>query len=82
MTDYRGPFPNHMLESFGAHVEDGTWWDDIGGYYVGHADWRDEYGQGTRTYCGHKHSGEDVALECIKRRYEVREPGTPLKPAL
>lgn len=74
MMEYRSAhFPGHTLEAFGAHYERGTWWDNTGGY-VGHADWRDEHGQGSRSYCGprHGHSTEQAALECIKKRYEVK----------
>lgn len=76
MTEYRSAiFPNHTLQAFGTQVYDGSWYDDPGGYFFGYADWRDEYGQGSRSYCGCKHSGEAEALDCIKRRHEVRVPG-------
>jgi hypothetical protein len=59
------------LEGFGVHWSPGVYWDKPGGY-VGHADWRDQYGQGSRTYCGrnHAHSTEEAALACIKERHE------------
>jgi hypothetical protein len=62
----------HTLEGMGVHYSPAAWRSETGGY-VGHADWRDQYGMGTRSYCGHKHFSEECALVCITKLHKPQE---------
>jgi hypothetical protein len=55
----------HRLESVGTHYSPASWRNQEGGY-VGHANWRDKYGMGTMSCCGHKHRREETAAQCIQ----------------
>lgn len=66
----------HRLESVGTHYAPATWRDHEGGY-VGHANWRDRYGMGTTSGCGHRHRREDSALACIQTKLDAYQPETP-----
>ena len=68
---------DHDLEGVGTHYSPAAWRSEEGGY-VGHADWRDRYNQGSRSYCGHKHRQEADAMACIEATISAASGSIPV----